>query len=555
MGVIDLLLSLSIPAVIIIHLLVAPYTKVEESFNIQATHDILVYGTPTQNIYEKLSTQYDHFDFPGAVPRTFVGPIFLAGIGQPIIALVGFQHAQLVVRGILGLINAAALLVFKSNVEKAFGKPTARWYALLQATQFHVMFYASRTLPNMFAFPLTTVALAQLIPRDGKRPAAAYKLAIANLTMAAAIFRSELAILLATSTLYGLLVPHISIQRAAPAFLVFFAFSLLVTVPVDSYFWQKPLWPELWGFYYNAVLGSSSAWGVSPWHYYFTSALPKILTNPLSTLALIPLAATHPATRRPARALLVPALSFVAIYSAQPHKEARFVFYAAPPLTAAAALGANYIFARRAKSAPMALASLVVAASVALSLAASAAMLAASALNYPGGEALAELRGMVSPDLRAAAVHTDVLACMTGVTLFGQHAHPPNEAPAADQALLLFDKTEDEAALANPVFWERFDYVLAEDPARVVGVSGGSWETVGVVEGFAGVEVRRPGAGEEKDEDEDEVRVLGRGALVRRVREEVRKRTGGWWVGPRMVPRVYVLRRMREGEARRTVTA
>lgn len=147
-------MSLSIPALIILHLLVAPYTKVEESFNIQATHDILVYGTPTSNIRERLA-QYDHFDFPGAVPRTFVGPVLLAGIGQPIIALVGFQYAQLVVRAVLGLANAAALLVFKSNVERAFGKSVARWYALLQASQFHVMFYASRTLPNMFAFGLS----------------------------------------------------------------------------------------------------------------------------------------------------------------------------------------------------------------------------------------------------------------------------------------------------------------------------------------------------------------------------------------------------------------
>jgi alpha-1,6-mannosyltransferase len=144
-----------IPGLILTHLVVAPYTKVEESFNIQATHDVLVYGTPTSHIHHKLSATYDHFTFPGAVPRTFIGPVLLAGLAQPIVALVGFQHAQLVVRAILGLFNAACLLVFARNLRRAYGAGTARCYLLLQASQFHVIFYASRTLPNMFAFGLS----------------------------------------------------------------------------------------------------------------------------------------------------------------------------------------------------------------------------------------------------------------------------------------------------------------------------------------------------------------------------------------------------------------
>ncbi|KAJ2967540.1 hypothetical protein NUW58_g10424 [Xylaria curta] len=271
---IDILLSLSIPALVIENLLVAPYTKVEESFNIQATHDILAYGTPTSNVYDRLSSHYDHFDFPGAVPRTFLGPVFLAGISQPLVALVGFQYAQFIVRALLGLANSAALLVFKQNIEKAFGKSAARWYALLQASQFHILFYASRR------FQISTLAFSQLVPHpDPKKQELRFKVAIALLTMATAIFRSELAILMVTVALYGLLVPRIPPTQIIKPFLAFFALALLVSVPIDSYFWQKPLWPELWGFYYNAVLGSSSDWGVSPWHWYFTSALPKILSG------------------------------------------------------------------------------------------------------------------------------------------------------------------------------------------------------------------------------------------------------------------------------------
>ncbi|KAI1437643.1 glycosyltransferase family 22 protein [Xylaria sp. CBS 124048] len=575
MGAIDALLSLSIPALVIIHLLVAPYTKVEESFNIQATHDILAYGSPTKNIYQYLSSHYDHFDFPGAVPRTFIGPVILAGVSQPLVALIGFQYAQFIVRAILGLFNSVALLIFKSNIERAFGKSTARWYALLQASQFHVLFYASRPLPNMFAFPLTTLAFSQLIPHTNQeKQTLRFKVAIALLTIATAVFRSELAILMVTVTLYGLLEYRISLPQIIAPFLAFFALSLFVSVPIDSYFWQKPLWPELWGFYYNAVLGSSSNWGVSPWHYYFTSALPKILTNPLSLSVLLPFVLWNTGTRPQARGLIAPSLLFIAIYSIQPHKEARFIFYVVPPLTAAAALGANYIFSRRSKSAPMAIASWILVSSVLVSFAISTTMLVISSLNYPGGEALEELKGLLmdaSPDLQTAAVHVDVLSCMTGATLFGQYSPPPSsssfssfssfeyrngDGTTVSASSFKFDKTEDEVTLRNPRFWERFDYVLAEDPRKPIG----RWETVGVVEGFAGVEVLKPGMKSSREYvdvesgQRDRVVVLGRGAVLGRVRDKVRMATGGWWVGPRMEPRVYVLRRMRGGEERRGVT-
>ena len=71
------------PSLVLLHLWVSPYTKVEESFNIQATHDILKYGVPTENAELRFKAQYDHMDFPGAVPRTFVGALVLSGLAKP----------------------------------------------------------------------------------------------------------------------------------------------------------------------------------------------------------------------------------------------------------------------------------------------------------------------------------------------------------------------------------------------------------------------------------------------------------------------------------------
>jgi hypothetical protein len=76
-----------IPASILLHLVVSPYTKVEESFNIQAIHDILVHGVPTENADQFLTANYDHVSFPGSVPRTFAGALVLTGLSRPFVGL------------------------------------------------------------------------------------------------------------------------------------------------------------------------------------------------------------------------------------------------------------------------------------------------------------------------------------------------------------------------------------------------------------------------------------------------------------------------------------
>ncbi|TFY74397.1 hypothetical protein EWM64_g9615 [Hericium alpestre] len=270
-----------------LHVLLAPYTKVEESFNLHATHDVLLYGISSATL-----DNYDHFMFPGVVPRSFLGSVLLAWLSTPMIHLC--NH--------FGLISSKFDLQIIINIST---------YLLINRN------------------------------RNAQRPSqTAIGGALALLIFTAVIFRAEVALLAIVIAFQSLLNGNLRLSRFILVGFLASISAIALTVAIDSYFWRQwPMWPELQALYFNVYEGKSAEWGVSPWHTYFTSFLPKLL------LGALPLSLPGILDHR-IRAIVLPCILYVGLISLLGHKEWRFIVYVIPPLNIAAARGARWMYAR-----------------------------------------------------------------------------------------------------------------------------------------------------------------------------------------------------------------
>ncbi|CEP61116.1 dolichyl-P-Man:Man(7)GlcNAc(2)-PP-dolichol alpha-1,6-mannosyltransferase LALA0_S02e07074g [Lachancea lanzarotensis] len=475
----SLLIILTIGA----HLYVSPYTKVEESFTIQAVHDILKYG-----IFD--ISKFDHLQYPGVVPRTFIGPLVIAAISYvplEILKMLGLKSstsnldAQLVVRSIIGLTNALGFIYLKNRAQELLERRVnthenktlkktsiGTMFSFLLISQFHIMYYSSRPLPNfVVAFPLVNVALGLIL--EGKRA----RFALLILAFSSIVFRLELAALTAGAALALLIARRVSFSETVRFGSLGAVLGAAASLYLDSYFWQNWTLPELDAFFFNVVGGESVKWGTMPFHAYLTNSLPTIFVPPLVLFLNIVGFSVAP---QELKILAQAAYFHIFVLSFQPHKEWRFIVYTIPVLTLVASCGASHLFSSRRSNflvkvaiGTLPLSSLVIA--IVFSL--------VSSLNYPGGVALSQFNHCVLENkITNAIVHMDVPACMTGITKFGE---------LDDKYNIQYDKSETLAAQRRA--WPTFDYLISAiaEPKHFTVPGENSWELLHTTKAFSGI--------------------------------------------------------------------
>lgn len=481
-------LDATLIALVSFHLVISPFTKVEESFNIQAIHDILKFGIfPLETI-----DNYDHKQFPGVVPRTFLGSLVVAGLAKPILLLssaFGFEiegyELQKLVRAVLGLVNVLMLIRLRDSINKiTFSDKKSKrkgligfWYTTLLLSQFHLLYYSSRTLPNFIALPLVNFSLSKIIQGD-----------LSGLTWLAftgIVFRLEVG-------LFGLIIAIVSSlgfgQSNIFGNIIYLAMGTLLggftSFCIDSYFWGRPLIPEIDSFIFNIVQGKSTEWGTEPWDTYFKKYLFQLFRPPVILMLAIPGSINDPANdgtkfgdkksvphpaRYSLRILFISSILFIAAMSFQPHKEWRFIVYTIPIFTLQAANGVTNICQKWGLSVLNKVLIFIIGANVIISSLLSLHMGYISSFNYPGGDALQFTNNYILENYKneTVSVHMDVPACMTGITRFGE----------LDGKFASYDKSEQDFDITN------YDIIITHNEVP-------NWELLHSSRVFDGISLR-----------------------------------------------------------------
>ncbi|KAK9895497.1 glycosyltransferase family 22 protein [Cystobasidium minutum MCA 4210] len=455
----------------LLHVLICPFSKVEETLNLHAIHDIL-----TKGLSDKAISQYDHITFTGPLPRSFIGALTVATATYPfkllmdVTGLYSPLALQVILRSVLAFSNSLCLIFFARRLRDVFHVRLSRQFLILTCCQFHIMFWIGRTVPNMLVFGPVQVAIAcTLLPKQRttkrwSRPDVLLGLCL--LTGLAVTMRLELLGLMAPLAVQAWMYDRVDWLEGSFAIISTAISCASLSLFVDSYFWQHSVWPELGSLIYNVIEGKSENWGVSPWYTYFLVSLPKImqLAYPLFLAGIY----INPVARR----FAAPLVFYVCLMSILKHKEWRFISYVIPTFNIIA-LAAIARLRQMNRKLSRRVFRLVCGTSLAFTLVATVI----STFNYPGAHTLLRLNNLLREEgatPQDTTVHLNAYSRMNGIS---DMVHNPSLA-----------RISKDESLTDAGQYTVFDYIVTHEPQ----LHSKAFNVVQGIKGWAGVRSQIP---------------------------------------------------------------
>ena len=321
-------------------------------------------------------SESDRMVMPDWVKRSSLPAYIVSGLWRVVTAVIPIADHYLVPRAITGTLMAIGFWHLATELQKRVSALSSTLFTFLCMSQFHIPFYSSRLLVNTFGLLFSLLGII-LYLRDPNSLKALGWIVFSSFALRLDLFPIAVGLGLdylifqthgniAMRFLQGVSIGTIGLAAAA-----------LVAVPLDSLFWSsftKLEWAELSVILFNVFENKSHMWGVSPWHWYVTNALPRAIGPPIALL-LYPSRWSPEALRLLLSTVVVP----VSILSLVGHKELRFIFPSIVALTV--------VIAIRACELPTRFRRWILLPLILANAASSSVRLVASATNYPGGEA------------------------------------------------------------------------------------------------------------------------------------------------------------------------
>ncbi|EHB03559.1 GPI mannosyltransferase 3, partial [Heterocephalus glaber] len=256
--------------------------------------------------------------------RGYTYPLIFASIYK-VLHLLGKDSVQLLVwtpRLAQALLSAVADVKLYSLTKRLETQEVAGWVFFCQLCSWFTWYCCTRTLTNTMETVLTTIALSYY-PLEGSKAVNSVK--YTSLVALACLVRPT-----AIIPWVPLLLRHVW-QEPAKCRLILCGFlpvgfvALSLSLVIDRIFFGQWMLVQLNFLRFNVLQGSGSFYGSHPWHWYLGQGLPAVLGPHLPFFL-------HGCVRAPGRcrALLVPVLWTLSVYSMLGHKEFRFIYPVLP---------------------------------------------------------------------------------------------------------------------------------------------------------------------------------------------------------------------------------